>query len=372
MTDDGKKRRSIIKLITFIGLILLIVLNFNGVIKIFGKVNAVVSPLLLGAVIAFILNILVNTYEKIYFPKSKNKTIAKSRRGVCILLSVLTIVLIIVFFLNIVIPQIAMFINLLIKGFPAVYDSAVRWALEHSDDIPLLQQEVEALNMDGKEVLSKGLELLGNWTFGTVSFIGSAFEAIIEIILAITFGIYILAGKEDLKHKFDKLFRAYMRKDRREKLYDVLKTADETFSGYITGQCKEAAILGALCTAGMLVLKFPYAKIIGPVVGLTALIPMVGAYLGAALGFLLILTVDLLQAVLFLAFIVVLQQAEGNLIYPRVVGRSIGLPGIWVLAAVVAGGGLMGITGILFGVPLAATIYKLLGKSVNKRLSVKR
>lgn len=369
--EDAKKRMSIIKIIIFIGLVLLIVLNFNETLNILRKVFSVIAPLLLGAVIAFVLNILVNFYEKLYFPKSKSKLINKSRRGICILLSLLTIILVIIFFLNIVIPQIAQFIALLIKVFPSVYDKVLAWALEHSDDLPLIQQRVEDLNMNGEQVLKKSLELLGNWTFGTVSFIGSAFGATIEVILAITFSIYILASKEDLKYKFDKLFKAFIKKDKRIKFYKVLKTADETFSSYFIGQFKEAIILGVLCTLGMIVLRFPYAKIVGPVIGLTALIPMVGAYIGAALGFLLIITIDWLQAVLFIVFIVVLQQFEGNVIYPKVVGKSIGLPGIWVFAAVIVGGGLVGISGILFGVPLIATIYKLLSKSVNKRLAVK-
>jgi len=192
------------------------------------------------------------------------------------------------------------------------------------------------------------------------------------LILAITFSIYILADKENLTHKFDKLFKAYIKDDKKRKLYEILKTANETFSSYIIGQCKEAVILGVLCTLGMLILRFPFANVVGPVIGMTALIPMIGAYIGAALGFLLIITIDWLQAVLFLVFIVVLQQLEGNIIYPKVVGSSIGLPGIWVFAAVILGGGLMGITGILFGVPLIATIYKLLAKSVNKRLAVSK
>lgn len=367
--EDGKKRKSLIKTIIFIGLVLLIVLNFSDAINILRKIYVVVAPLLLGAVMAYVLNILVKTYEKIYFPKSRKKIVVKSRRGVCILLSILTIILILIFFLNIVIPQIAQFVNLLIKGFPAVYEKALEWALEHSDDIPVLQQRVKDLNMNGEDVLKKSLELLGNWTLGTVSIVGSAFGAFVNLILALTFSIYILASKDDLKYKFDKILNAYMREDKRKRLYEVLSTANETFSNYIIGQCKEAIILGILCTIGMVVLRFPYAKVVGPVIGLTALIPMLGAYIGAALGFLLIITVDLLQAVMFLLFIVVLQQLEGNIIYPKVVGESIGLPGIWVFAAVIVGGGLMGITGILFGVPLIATIYKLLEKSVNERLS---
>lgn len=370
--EDGKKIKSLFKTIVFIGFILLIVLNFNVVLNMFRTIYAVISPLLLGAIIAFILNILVVTYEKIYFPKSKSKLVKQSRRGVCILLSILTIILVVIFFLNIVIPQIAKFVSLLIKGFPGLYDKAVLWALEYSDEIPALQDKVRDLNMNGEQVLKKSLEVLGNWTFGTVSFIGSAFGAVVQLILAITFSIYILADKENLTHKFDKLFKAYIKDDKKKKLYEILKTANETFSSYIIGQCKEAVILGVLCTLGMLILRFPFANVVGPVIGMTALIPMIGAYIGAALGFLLIITIDWLQAVLFLVFIVVLQQLEGNIIYPKVVGSSIGLPGIWVFAAVILGGGLMGITGILFGVPLIATIYKLLAKSVNKRLAVSK
>lgn len=366
--DDFKKRSPIFKTIIFIGMVLLVVLNFGDVINILGKLYAVIAPLLIGAIMAFVLNILVVFYEKIYFPKSKDKIINKSRRGVCILLSILTIILVIIFFLNIVIPQVAKFITLLIKEFPTVYDKAVEWALKYSDNIPLIQERVKEFNMNGEEVLKRTLGLLGNWTLGTVTFVGSAFGAIVNLILAITFSIYILASKEDLKNKFEKLLKAFMKDNKRKRLYEILKTANETFSSYIIGQCKEAVILGILCTLGMVILRFPYANVIGPVIGMTALIPMIGAYIGAALGFLLIISIDWLQAILFLLFIVVLQQVEGNLIYPKVVGSSIGLPGIWVFAAVIAGGGLMGITGILFGVPLIATIYKLLSKTVNEKL----
>ncbi|WMJ78912.1 MULTISPECIES: AI-2E family transporter [unclassified Sedimentibacter] len=367
MMDDLKKRNFIVKMILLIGLVMIVVLNFDAAIGVMRKINAVISPLIYGAAIAFVLNILVVFYERIYFPRSRNKLVNKSKRGMSILFSLLTIILVVIFFLNIVIPQIVQFVSLLIKGFPDVYDSALKWAIDNSDVIPSLQKKVEGFSMNGEEVLKKSMEILGNWTFGTVSFIGSAFGAVIKFILALTFGIYILADKEELKRRFDRLFKAYIKPSTRKKLYEVMETANDTFSGYIVGQCKEAVILGILCTIGMLILRFPYAKVIGPVIGLTALIPMLGAYIGAVLGFLLIVTIDWFQAVLFLVFIVVLQQLEGNFIYPKVVGSSIGLPGIWVFAAVAVGGGLMGITGILFGVPLVATAYKLLRKAVNKR-----
>lgn len=325
-------------------------------------------PLLLGAGIAFVVNIIVSEYEKIYFPKSHNRFIVKSRRGMCILFSILTIILVLVFFMRIVIPQIAQFIRVLSAGFPDMYNNIVAWVMQQSDQIPGLQQKLQNLDMDGAAVFQKGLQLLGNGAFGTVSFIGTVFNAIFTFVLAVTFGIYILFSKDQLKAHFDKVFRAYMKADRRTKLYEGLRIANETFSSYFLGQFKEAIILGVLCTIGMLIFRFPYATIIGPVIGLTSLIPMLGAYIGAGFGFLLIVMMDPLQAVLFIVFIVVLQQLEGNLIYPKVVGGSIGLPGIWVFAAVTVGGGLMGIAGVILGVPVAATVYKLFSQSVNKRL----
>jgi len=145
-------------------------------------------------------------------------------------------------------------------------------------------------------------------------------------------------------------------------------TANETFSRFIIGQCKEALILGILCTVGMLLFGFPYATVIGPVMGLTALIPMLGSYIGAGIGFLLIVMVDPFTSLMFLIFVLVLQQVEGNLIYPKVVGKSIGLPGIWVFTAIIIGGGLLGITGVILGVPIAATVYKLMSRTINERL----
>ena len=284
-----------------------------------------------------------------------------------ILLSILTIFLILFLLLRVIIPQVIESAGLLITGFPVVYDKLLVWIDQYADIFPGLQQQVEQLDMDAQTLIKRGFELLGNWAFGTVSLLSSAVAKIVNFFLGIIFGIYILFGKERFMTSFARLFSAFIRPGRLEKLYDGLKTADQVFSDYIVGQFKEAVILGVLCTVGLLIFGFPYAVTIGSVVGLTALIPLVGAYIGAAVGFLLIVMVDPLQALAFIVFIVILQQFEGNLIYPRVVGDSIGMPGIWVLASIIIGGGLMGITGVLLGVPVAATIYKLLAKSVNKR-----
>lgn len=365
---NGKIKKTTVKTIILIGATLLAVLNFRTLLSICGYIYGVIYPLLLGAGIAYILNILVVGYEKIYFPGSGKKAVLKSRRGVCVLLSILTILLVLAFFLYIVIPQFVQSIRILSAGFPALYNSVIEWAEQYAVKVPALQEKLEELHIDGGATIKKALDLLGNWALGTASYIGSLFSGIVNFVLGFIFSVYILFSKEKLKSQFDRVMGACMRPDWRRKLYDIMHTANETFSGFFAGQFKEAIILGLLCTIGMLIFRFPYATIIGPVIGLTALIPMLGAYIGAAVGFLLIIMIDPVKALLFLVFIVVLQQAEGNLIYPKVVGDSIGLPGIWVFAAITVGGGLMGITGILLGVPLAATIYKLLGKSINSSL----
>ena len=174
-------------------------------------------------------------------------------------------------------------------------------------------------------------------------------------------------GKERLGHQFRRLLDTYWKPRWTEKLYYVLRTVDNCFHRFIVGQCVEAVILGLLCILGMLIFRFPYAGMIGALIGFTALIPVAGAYIGAVVGALMIFTVSPIQALLFLVFLVVLQQLEGNLIYPRVVGSSIGLPGIWVLAAVTVGGGLLGVGGMLLGVPLTAAVYQLLRHDMNRR-----
>ncbi|MGE4272164.1 MAG: AI-2E family transporter [Desulfitobacterium sp.] len=368
LKPDNLNFKAILKIIVLLGITLLVVLNFSQIMLFVGKLYLILFPLFLGAGIAYVLNLLVVAYEKIYFPKSKHKALISTRRGIAVLLSLLTIAVVLLFFLRILIPQFAETLALLYAGFPAVYDDVMGWLNRYAGEFPGLQQQWEELNMDGTAALKNGLGLLGNWALGTVTLMGTVFGVVVNTILAIIFAIYILFSKEEIGRNIDKLLRAYMRPDHRAKIYVGLDTAHETFSNYIVGQGKEAVILGVLCTLGMWILGFPYATTVGPVVGLTALIPMVGAYLGAAVGFILILIVDPLQAVLFLVFIIILQQIEGNIIYPKVVGQSIGLPGIWVLVAVIIGGGLMGVIGIMLGVPTAATVYKLLSKDVNKRL----
>ena len=195
----------------------------------------------------------------------------------------------------------------------------------------------------------------------------SFFSVIFNFVVGLIFAIYILGGKEKLANQFKRIVSTYTNGKISTKVFYVLKVTDECFHNFIVGQCIEAVILGALCTIGMLILRLPYAVMIGVFVGCTALIPIAGAYIGAIVGVIMIFTVSPVKSIFFIVFIIILQQLENQLIYPKVVGSSIGLPGIWVFAAVMIGAGLFGIQGVIFGIPIVSVFYQLIKNDLNKR-----
>jgi len=367
--SNNEKTQLTTKKIILIGIVLLTVLNFAHFLNLIKYVFGIFAFLFIGAGIAFILNILVSKYEKIYFPNSDYQLIIKSRRPMSVVFSILTIILVLLFLLYLVIPQLIRSIDLLSGELPGMYEKAVHWIDENSQRYPMIRQRLEEVDISGEEAINRGLGIISSWAFGPVSFVGMLFSKIIELFLAIVFSIYILFDKETLKGNFNKLINAYLSKDKRNYLLNVIQTANNTFTDFFLGVFKEALIIGLLCTIGMLILGLPYASTVGSVVGVSAIIPMFGAFLSAAIGALLIVVVDPVKAVIFIIFIVILQQVEENFIYPKVIGNNIGLPKIWVFAAIIVGGGFMGIIGILLGVPITATIYKLLAESVNERLN---
>lgn len=333
-----------------------------------GTLLGAAMPLLLGCVIAYIINILMRFYEKHYFPKTKKSGLLKSRRPVCMLAALLTLVVIAVLLVNFVLPELVASIELLIAQIPGAIDSLLD-RLEGSEIIT--DNLIESLrSVDWRSKLEQILSVLatgvGNVVGTAINLVSSVVSGIVTAFLALIFSIYLLTGKEKLGSQFERLMRRYMKESLYSGTKHILSVLDDCFHRYIVGQCAEAVILGGLCTIGMLLLRIPYATMTGAVIAFTALIPVAGAYIGAAVGAFMIMTVSPIKAVIFLIFLVVLQQLEGNLIYPRVVGSSMGLPAIWVLAAVTIGGGVMGIAGMLIGVPLAAAAYRLLREDVNR------
>lgn len=343
---------------------------WSGFMSFLGALIGAAAPLLIGCVIAYIINIIMSFFERHYFPKSTKKFWIKSRRPVCMLAAFISLIVVVILLVNLVVPELIASVELLLAQVPGVIKSFLGW-LESKNIVPA-DLLAPLANIDWRSKLEQIFSVLttgvGNILGTAINVVSSVFSGIVTALFAVIFSIYLLTGKEKLGSQFDRLMQRYMKPKFYAKTRHVLSVMNDSFHKYIVGQCTEALILGALCTIGMWILKMPYATMTGAVIAFTALIPVAGGYIGAAIGAFMILTVSPMQALFFLIYIVVLQQLEGNIIYPRVVGSSMGLPGIWVLAAVTVGGGVMGIAGMLLGVPLAATVYRLLRESLNKPL----
>ncbi len=368
----GKMDLRIVRYLLLAAALILFIRYFDVLLGGAGRLWSIAYPLIMGCIIAYVLNLILRRLEKIYFPRSKAAWAGKTRRPVCIVLSILLIFAVFYLILMLVVPELVKAVMMVAQSIPVMVESGLDWLAEHGGGTAETSAALEKLQIDweslGKNAWNYLRSGLGGVLSSTVSIVSGALGSFVNLVVSLIFAVYILSGKERLAGQGKRIVRAYVKPVWIARGKKILRTLDETFSSFIVGQVTEAVILGCLCTAGMLLFRFPYAPMVGAFVGATALIPMVGAYLGAGVGAFMILTKDPLKAVLFLLFIVVLQQLEGNLIYPRVVGSSIGLPGLWVLAAVTVGGGLLGVPGMLLGVPLAAACYKLLAENVNARI----
>lgn len=332
------------------------------------------SPLILGAVVAYAVNILMGVYERYYFPNAKNRFVKKSRGAVCVLVSYLSLIGIIALIIGLIVPELANCVKILIEKIPPLMKQ-ISGSLNKNGQVSQFIREFGIVAQSGEIDWQQFISRIADWMAGSLggamgivgSMISTTFSTTFNIIMSIIFSIYLLTGKRKILSQVKRVARAYVTERIYEKMQYFLTVLNDSFHSFIVGQCLEAVILGSLSAVGLLILRMPYAGMIGALIGFTALIPVAGAYIGGAVGFLMIATVSPIQAVIFVAFLVILQQLEGQLIYPRVVGASIGLPGIWVLAAVTIGGSVMGIGGMLLFVPLASALYRLLRDDVNKR-----
>lgn len=355
-----------------------IVQNFRLFENLISMAMGAVFPLIMGTVIAYIFNIVLNFFEKHYFPKKNTEFINRSRRPVCIVLSFLSATAIIVLILTIVIPEIISAFKLLTDKIPPVLNEWKDSFLRKLSEYPEIQKEAKELlnefdmtSLDWATITQKAADVIQGGIMGIISsavgIVGTVAVTVTNIVLSVIFAVYLLARKDKLLKDINRIQKTYCSKELNKKINRVCKTADETFRNFFVGQFIEAILLGCLCFVGMLILRLPYAGMSGALIGVTALIPIVGAFLGAGISAFIIFTENPMQAFIFLVFLIILQQFEGNVIYPKVVGNTVGLPGIWVLAAITVGGGLWGIAGMLIGVPLTATIYKLCFENLEKR-----
>ena len=294
-----------------------------------------------------------------------------SRRPVAIILAILVVCLVIAATVVIVLPQLASAIMTLIEVVPETIENLTNWFNNQDALVPLVNDLANKANIDWNSIftnIASGINNVASSLATTsVSVLTTSVGAVTNIFLGILFAIYILFSKEKLAKQVDRLLTVYVRDDIHQLIENVARVANETFSKFISGMVIEAIILGALVTAGLFILQVPYAAMLGVLQGVMALIPIIGAFLSGAVGVVILLALNPTYAVVYLIFVFFVQQLEGDLIYPRVVGDSIGLPSMWVLFAVTVGGGLMGIPGMLIGVPFLASIYKIIKIDVAYR-----
>ncbi len=340
-----------------------------GISAFLGALLSAAAPLAIGFFIAYILNMIMSFYERVLFFTAKKKFALAVKRPVSLLLSFISLGAVISIVVGLILPQLVSCIQLIIGLIPGAIDKGIDLIGKYH----LLSDEILATldAIDWKRRVEQLLSLVTNGVSGVVNLVISTVTGLISgaitAFISIIFAVYLLFSKETLKKQGCRLCRHYLPENFRKNLFYVVGTVNETFRRYIIGQCAEAVILGMLCAVGMMILSLPYAAMISTLIAFTALVPIAGAYIGAGVGAFMILTISPVKALIFLIFIIILQQLEGNLIYPRVVGSSLGLPGIWVLAAITIGGGIAGIGGMLLGVPLTASLYRLVNNHMDKK-----
>lgn len=366
-------RQDFKKMLGFAGALLLVYL----VIHYWGKVESVVSvgisaamPLIIGCVMAYVVNILMKFYENWYDKLFQVEIAIKIRRIVCLILAFLSLFGIVILIINLVLPELINCIASFIRLIPGALQTMVDIVGEEQilNMFPELKSGIDFSNIstEVEQLIRTVVGGVGGAVDSIMNAVTSAVSIVVNVVIGLIFSLYVLLDKEGLGRRCKILISTYLSKHA-SKVFYVADVLDESFHSFIVGQCIEAVVLGSLCIVGMWLFRFPYAVMIGVFIGFTALIPIAGAYIGAAVGAIMILTVSPLQAVQFLIFVVVLQQLEGNLIYPKVVGESIGLPGIWVLTAITVGGGVLGVGGMLLAVPVFAAGYRLIREDVARR-----
>ena len=372
--EEKRLTRLIFKFILFAGLVCLGVIYSRELLSIVQVFIGMLSPFLVGGAVAFVLQLPTGFIERNFFGRWKSEKAAGIKRGLSILLALLFVILLLVFVVLIVVPQLGRTLIELGTAISAFTKEMIVELEKLVQRYPDLQDSVvalESINVDWNSVISYVTNFVKTGVLSmvstTVGIGGSLAGLLFDGVISLVFAIYILTGKEKLGCQIKKLLRAYLSKRGYEKTLKILSLCNQNFSKFISGQCLEAVILGTIFVVFMTIFNMPYALLVGVLIAFTALIPIVGAFIGCIIGAFLILMVSPVKAVGFVVMFLVLQQLEGNLIYPRVVGNSVGLPAIWVLVAVSVGGSMFGIVGMLVFIPLMSTLYALLRENINTK-----
>lgn len=362
-------KKNIKRVLLLIACAILLYWGLNNLSVLGGLLSSILSlfsPLLIGVGIAYVMNLLLMAIERLWdkaLKKAPELWRVKLKRPICLTLAFLLFLGIIFAIIFILIPRLEEAGTTLVANVPTYitqiqgwWDSLAAFAADHGITLPELSMNVE----DATKFITKLLTSNGDSVVNTtINITTSILGALVNVLLALVFSVYMLAQKEKLLAQSKRLLLAALPEKAGERTMHILKLTNGAFSSFVTGQVTEAFILGTLCCLGMLILRLPYALPVSVIISFTSLIPIFGAWIGAATGAFLIVFVSPVKALTFLIFLLILQQVEGNLIYPKVVGKSVGLPGLWVLAAVTIGGGAFGVLGMLLGVPVCSVIYAL-------------
>lgn len=365
-----KWMRSVMLIITYAVFLVLAVIKFDVILDLAGQVLTSCRPLFLGFAIAFVLNRPCAFFCR-HYERNLGERFKKLGRPLAVLTSYVAMIAIIVALFSFVLPQVVDSIQLFaasVSGYMVNLQAIINKIAEYLD---LSSLDLSSLSSYLRSFLDGVLSSVTTAASQVMVVTSSILSMFVTLVLAIVFSIYMLAGREKLLDQGRRLLRAYLPDRHVTWVSDVIRLTAETFTNFVSGQAIEACILGGLCALGTFFIQPDYAALIGVIVGVSALIPVAGAYIGAILSAFLLVMVSPVRAIIFLSFLSILQQIEGNVIYPRVVGTSIGLPGIWVLTAVTVGGGLFGLLGVLLSVPVASVLYALLKQDVVRRLRKK-
>ncbi|MCI8467140.1 MAG: AI-2E family transporter [Bacilli bacterium] len=372
---DIELKRGLI-LITF-GICLFIMLeNISVVITLIKTILSIFAPFLLGLIIAFILNVPMSLIEK---RLDKNKKIkiknANLKRGFSLSLSILMVLLILFFVVALIIPDLGKTVTSFIEQVPTMIMNVEDSLKEISINHPTVKNWLEKIDLNPEMIKMQIESLLKTTGSGILTtsftFVVSLISGIANFAIALIFAFYVLAEKEKLSSQFRIVLSSFIKGKYVRYFFKITSIANQTFSKFISGQCLEACILGILCFIGMSIFRFPYALSVSVLVAFTALIPVFGAFIAMIIGALLISMTSFSATIWFIIFFLILQQIEGNLIYPKVVGNSVGLPAIWTMMAVTIGGSCFGIFGMLVSVPLSSILYGLLKEYIQKKNVIK-
>lgn len=359
--------KNILIILSYAALLVLGVIYFESIFQYLGELLNIIQPFIIGFILAFIFNIPMKFFEKKLAIQNKKK-----RRVVSAILSVLLILLVLLLVVMVVVPQVIENVRTLIDNLPSIFAQAEKWLNYVFEEIRLSPDLLDKINEFQTRFAQTFISTLTAWAPNIASGVSHITTSVINIFMGFVMAIYMIFSKDKLIRQVKKFAHALFNDQHYQYISEVVKLTGTTFENFLAGQLTESIIIGVLCYIGCMILDIPYASIAAIVIGFTNIIPYFGPIIGAVISSVLILFVSPVKALIFLVFSTLLQQFESNLIYPHVVGNSVGLSALWVLFAVSVGGGLFGIPGMVFGLPTFSVIYELLRRWTNYRLEVKR